>query len=110
LRVCCQNCIVLVHYFDTNRIEAIHIKNKNEIEPDRNNGFCCVNKILAIRKCLIITKLFFNLPKMSLEKPGYEKVEGLTKIILSRIYQEGGFLNITDKCSPDKIFNTVVSL
>ena len=43
---------------------------------------------------------------LCLEKPGYEKVSGLSKIILDKIRQEGGVLNITDKCSPDVIYNT----
>jgi len=38
-----------------------------------------------------------------LEKPGYEKVDGLAKTILQKIEEQGGSLNITDKSSSDII-------
>ncbi len=43
---------------------------------------------------------------LCLEKPGYEKVGSLAEKILQKIHQEGGCLNITDKCSPDIIYST----
>jgi len=40
---------------------------------------------------------------LCLEKPGYEKVDGLAKTILQKIEEQGGSLNITDKSSSDII-------
>lgn len=40
-----------------------------------------------------------------LQKPGYEKVEGLAKEILDKIKENDGFLPINDKSTPDAIYN-----
>ncbi len=39
-----------------------------------------------------------------LHKPGYEKVEDLSEIILDKIKKEGGFLPLTSKSSPEDIY------
>lgn len=38
-------------------------------------------------------------------KPGYGKVSGLSKIILDKLEREGGYLPVTDKSSPEVIYN-----
>ncbi len=42
---------------------------------------------------------------LCLEKQGYEKVVGLAKIILNKLQKEGGHLNLTDKSSPETIYD-----
>ena len=42
---------------------------------------------------------------LCLQKPGYEKVTDLTEVILNHIKQQGGFMSITGKSSPDEIYN-----
>lgn len=38
-----------------------------------------------------------------LEKPGYEKIDGISKSILEKIKEHGGYLLLTDKSSPEEI-------
>ncbi len=40
---------------------------------------------------------------LCLEKPGYEKVEGVTESILNILKAEGGFVAVTDKSAPELI-------
>ena len=42
---------------------------------------------------------------LCLQRPGYEKVTELTDVILNHIKQQGGFMPITGKSSPDEIYN-----
>lgn len=41
---------------------------------------------------------------LCLQKPGYEKVTDLTDVILNHIKEQGGFMPITGKSSPDEIY------
>ena len=41
---------------------------------------------------------------LCLHKPGYEKVTDLTTIILNYIKEQGGFMPVTDKNSPEEIY------
>ncbi len=41
---------------------------------------------------------------LSLHKPGYERVDNVTEIILNALKQKGGFLPVTDKSSPETIY------
>jgi len=41
---------------------------------------------------------------LCLQKPGYEKVTDLTDVILNYIKQQGGFMPITGKSSPEEIY------
>ncbi len=41
---------------------------------------------------------------LSLHKPGYERVDDVTEIILNVLKQKGGFLPVTDKSSPETIY------
>ncbi len=41
---------------------------------------------------------------ISLEKPGFEKIEGLAKEILNSINANNGFISINDKSSPQEIY------
>ncbi len=41
---------------------------------------------------------------LSLHKPGYERVDDVTEIILNILKQKGGFLPVTDKSTPEAIY------
>ncbi len=41
---------------------------------------------------------------LCLQKPGYEKVTELTDVILNHIKQQGGFMPVTGKSSPEEIY------
>jgi len=41
---------------------------------------------------------------LSIEKSGYEKIEGLAKEVLDKIKDNDGFLNLNDKSSPEDIY------
>ncbi len=41
---------------------------------------------------------------LSLHKPGYERVDDVTEIILNALKQKGGFLPVTDKSTPEAIY------
>jgi predicted RNA-binding protein (virulence factor B family) len=41
---------------------------------------------------------------LCLQKPGYEKVTDLTDVILNHLKQQGGFMPITGKSSPEEIY------
>ena len=43
---------------------------------------------------------------VSLQKEGYERIDGVSKTILQKIDDEGGFLALTDKSSPEEISST----
>ncbi len=43
---------------------------------------------------------------LTLEKPGYEKVDGIAQEILNKLNKANGFLNITDKSSAELISST----
>jgi predicted RNA-binding protein (virulence factor B family) len=40
---------------------------------------------------------------VSLQKSGYQRIDGLSQTILNKIEEEGGFLALTDKSSPEEI-------
>lgn len=40
---------------------------------------------------------------VTLDKPGFEKVDDLSEIILRKLKENNGFMNVTDKTSPEKI-------
>jgi len=41
---------------------------------------------------------------LCLHKPGYEKVTSLTDVILNHLKEQGGFMAVTDKNSPEEIY------
>ncbi|KAA3607451.1 MAG: GntR family transcriptional regulator [Candidatus Scalindua sp. AMX11] len=41
---------------------------------------------------------------LSLHKPGYEKVNDITKLIITTLKKRGGFLSVTDKSPPEEIY------
>lgn len=43
---------------------------------------------------------------VSLQKSGYEKVEKLTEKIINKLKENNGFISVTDKTSPEIIYNT----
>lgn len=43
---------------------------------------------------------------LSLQKPGYAKVGGLAETVLNKIKEQGGFLAMNSKTSPDEIYDT----
>lgn len=40
---------------------------------------------------------------LSIQKPGYERIEGVTALLLKKLKENNGFLKITDKTNPDYI-------
>jgi len=44
---------------------------------------------------------------LRLDKIGYEKISGFTEIIMEKLKQSNGFLPITDKSSPEEIYQTL---
>ena len=42
---------------------------------------------------------------LSLHKPGYERVDDITDTILNVLKEQGGFISVTDKSSPETIHN-----
>ena len=42
---------------------------------------------------------------VSLQPAGYEKIDGLSKMILDKIRDNGGVLDISDKSAPEEIYN-----
>jgi len=43
---------------------------------------------------------------LSLEKPGYKKLDGISTKILDKLKKEGGFMAVHDKTNPEIIYNT----
>lgn len=41
---------------------------------------------------------------LALDKPGYEKVSGITGAILDALEKQGGFMPVTDKSAPEEIY------
>lgn len=41
---------------------------------------------------------------LTLHKPGYDKVEAVAENIIRRLIEEGGFIAVTDKSAPEKIY------
>jgi uncharacterized protein len=39
-----------------------------------------------------------------LQKPGYDKIDGISKKILEYLKKSGGFMEVTDKSSPELIY------
>ncbi|MDL2283076.1 GntR family transcriptional regulator [Odoribacter sp. OttesenSCG-928-G04] len=40
-----------------------------------------------------------------LQKPGYEQIDGLAKVVLEKLQDNGGVLDISDKTEPEKIYS-----
>jgi len=63
---------------------------KNITRGDRIKGY--IKKIREDKKI-----------DVCLDKPGFEKVDELTDLIIQKLTQNGGFMPLTDKTSPEKI-------
>ncbi len=103
--------------YEENQEVDIYVTNKTDlgykaIIDNTYWGLLYENEVFKYLKRGLKTKAYIKQVRsdgkidLSIEKSGYEKIEGFAKEVLEVIEDNGGFMKLTDKSSPDEIYKT----